>query len=79
MEKQNEFNQNAVKKADFGVTIPTKDAEEYYEYKRCKKRAEIIGGGAMLLYMILHEIGASQMRLSDEDNLEGYARGVATR
>lgn len=44
-----------------------------------QKRAEIIGGGAMLLYMILHEIGASQVRLSDEDNLEGYARGITTR
>ncbi len=43
------------------------------------KRAEIIGGGAMLLYMILSKIGASQMRLSDEDNLEGYARGITGR
>ena len=44
-----------------------------------QKRAEIIGGGAMLLYQIACEIGATEVRVSDEDNLEGYARGITGR
>ena len=44
-----------------------------------QKRAEIIGGGATLLYRIVREIGADEVRVSDEDNLEGYARGITGR
>ena len=39
-----------------------------------EKRAEIIGGGALLLLGIMEYCGVSFVRTSDEDNLEGYAR-----
>ena len=39
-----------------------------------KKRADVIGGGAAWLYAIAEYLDLSQILVSDEDNLEGYAR-----
>lgn len=36
------------------------------------RRADILGGGAMLLAMIAQYIGAEQVTVSEADNLEGY-------
>jgi exopolyphosphatase/guanosine-5'-triphosphate,3'-diphosphate pyrophosphatase len=36
------------------------------------KRAEVISGGALLLYKILKKIGVSRLIVSEKDNLEGY-------
>ena len=37
-----------------------------------KKRADILGGAALLLYSIIRYIGADGVRVSEQDNLEGY-------
>ena len=37
-----------------------------------KKRADILGGAALLLYSIVRYIGAKEIRVSEKDNLEGY-------
>ena len=39
-----------------------------------EKRADVIGGGAAWLYMITEALGLPGITVSDEDNLEGYAR-----
>jgi len=36
------------------------------------KRAEVISGGALLLYKILKKIGVNRLIVSEKDNLEGY-------
>ena len=37
-----------------------------------KKRADILGGAALLLYSVIRYIGADGVRVSEQDNLEGY-------
>ncbi len=37
-----------------------------------KKRADVIGGGALLLYLLVKAIRASNIIVSEFDNLEGY-------
>ena len=37
-----------------------------------KKRADILGGAALLLYSVLRHIGAECVTVSEKDNLEGY-------
>ena len=37
-----------------------------------KKRADILGGAALLLYSIIRYIGADGVRVSEQDNQEGY-------
>ncbi len=37
-----------------------------------RKRADILGGGALLLYEILKKIQAEKVSVSDTDNTEGY-------
>ena len=37
-----------------------------------KKRADILGGAALLLYSVIRRIGAEGVRVSEQDNLEGY-------
>ena len=37
-----------------------------------KKRADILGGAALLLYSVICFIGAEEVRISEQDNLEGY-------
>ena len=37
-----------------------------------KKRADILGGAALLLYSIMRYIKADTVRISEQDNLEGY-------
>ena len=37
-----------------------------------KKRADILGGAALLLYSIAQRAGADHLRISEQDNLEGY-------
>lgn len=39
-----------------------------------EKRAEILGGGALLVASILKKVGAATLIVSESDNLEGYAR-----
>lgn len=37
-----------------------------------KRRADILGGGALLLFHVLKKMGADRMTVSEQDNLEGY-------
>ena len=39
-----------------------------------KKRADVIGGGAAWLYVLMRRLDLPFIVISDEDNLEGYAR-----
>lgn len=39
-----------------------------------QKRAEVLGGGAVLLAALTEELGVSELIVSDGDNLEGYAK-----
>ena len=37
------------------------------------KRADVLGGGAVLYCVLMDKLGFSQIIVSDSDNLEGYA------
>lgn len=37
-----------------------------------KRRADVLGGAALLLYRILRHIGVGEVAVSEKDNLEGY-------
>lgn len=39
-----------------------------------KKRADVIGGGAAWLYVLMRRLALPRLIISDEDNLEGFAR-----
>lgn len=39
-----------------------------------QKRAEVLGGGAVLLAALAEELGISELTVSDGDNLEGFAK-----
>ncbi len=39
------------------------------------RRADVIGGGTLLLYSILQAIGAKTVKISERDNMEGYVIG----
>lgn len=36
------------------------------------RRADILGGGALLLYRVMQAVGAGRVTVSEKDNLEGY-------
>ena len=36
------------------------------------RRADIIGGGSLLMYRIMRMLGLSEITVSERDNLEGY-------
>ncbi len=38
-----------------------------------KGRADVIGGGALLMYKIMQKVGVNSIIVSEKDNLEGYA------
>jgi len=38
-----------------------------------EKRADVIGGGATLLFVLADKLAFSRLIVSDRDNLEGYA------
>ncbi len=38
----------------------------------CTRSADVIGGGAMLLYMVMKKLSVKQITVSESDNLEGY-------
>ena len=38
------------------------------------KRADVLGGGAVLLSVVMDRLGFSELIVSDSDNLEGYAK-----
>lgn len=42
----------------------------------CTRSADLIGGGAMLLYMVMKKLSVESVTVSESDNLEGYALGV---
>ncbi len=57
--------------ADNLLTLSVKEITEKYCLN--EKRAEIIAGGAMLVYRIMKKIDAKKIIVSESDNLEGYA------
>lgn len=57
--------------ADNLLTISIKEITEKYCLN--EKRAEIIAGGAMLVYRIMKKINVKKIIVSESDNLEGYA------
>ena len=36
------------------------------------RRADVIGGGCMLLYSVMKKLGIEKITVSESDNLEGY-------
>lgn len=36
------------------------------------RRADVLGGGALLLYRVMRAVGAEQVTVSEKDNMEGY-------
>lgn len=44
-----------------------------------KGRADVIGGGALLMSRVMEKIGARQITVSERDNLEGYLIGKKER
>lgn len=57
--------------ADNLLTISVKEITEKFCLN--EKRAEIIAGGAMLVYRIMKKINVKKIIVSESDNLEGYA------
>lgn len=43
----------------------------------CSSSADLIGGGAMLTYMIMKKLGVKSITVSESDNLEGYVYSVS--
>ena len=39
-----------------------------------EKRADVLGGGAALLSVLMDRLGIPELTASDSDNLEGYAK-----
>ena len=54
------------------LTLPVCEIEKF----PCmpKKRADVIGGGAAWIEALMRTLSLSEITVSDEDNLEGYAR-----
>ena len=46
--------------------------ESIREQTICGSSADLIGGGAMLMYMIMKKFGVESVSVSESDNLEGY-------
>ena len=42
----------------------------------CSASADLIGGGAMLMYMVMKKFGVRSVTVSESDNLEGYVYSV---
>lgn len=57
--------------ADNLLTLSVEETTERYCLN--EKRAEIIAGGAMLVYKIMKKINVKKIIVSESDNLEGYA------
>lgn len=58
------------KLADVLLTLPV---EEIREKTICKHSADVVGGGALLLYEIMKKFRIDSVTVSESDNLEGYA------
>lgn len=59
------------------LALLSESAEERRKRKGMEaKRADIIAGGAYLLYKIMEKLGLDGVTFSDADNLEGYLHGI---
>ncbi|MGN0818283.1 MAG: hypothetical protein ACI4L9_04870 [Candidatus Coproplasma sp.] len=56
--------------ADMLLTLPV---EEIRATTICTTSADVVGGGALLLYEIMKKFRIGQVTVSESDNLEGYA------
>ncbi len=52
--------------------LTTLPVEQIREQTICSSSADLIGGGAVLLYMVMKKLGVRAVRVSESDNLEGY-------
>ena len=57
-------------------TLTTLSVEEIRNTTICGSSADLIGGGAMLLYMVMKKLGVRSLTVSESDNLEGYIYSV---
>lgn len=51
--------------------------EQIRETTICKNSADVIGGGAALLYMVMKKFAVGTAYVSEKDNLEGYAQWIS--
>lgn len=52
--------------------LTTLPVEQIREQTICSASADLIGGGAMLMYMAMKKLGVQSITVSESDNLEGY-------
>ena len=57
-------------------TLTALSVEQIRESTICGSSADLIGGGAMLMYMVMQKIGVRSVTVSESDNLEGYIYSV---
>ena len=60
----------------YASRLTTQSVEEIREQTICGSSAELIGGGAMLMYMVMKKLGVGSVTVSESDNLEGYIYSV---
>ena len=61
---------------DLAKWLTATPVEEIREKTICGASADLIGGGAMLLYMIMDKLSVQSVTVSESDNLEGYIYSV---
>lgn len=57
----------------YAQELTTLPVEQIKANTICKRSADVIGGGAMLLYMVMKKFAVQTVYVSESDNLEGYA------
>ena len=57
-------------------TLTTLPVERIREETICGSSADLIGGGAMLMCMVMKKLGVRDITVSESDNLEGYIYSV---
>ncbi len=63
----------AEKVLDFAKELTSLPVETIRATTICTRSADVIGGGAMLLYMVMKKLSVNEVTVSESDNLEGYA------
>lgn len=57
----------------YAERLTTLPVEQIRAETICTKSADLIGGGAMLMYMVMQKLSVQTVYASEKDNLEGYA------
>lgn len=60
----------------FAEKLTSMPVEEIRNTTICTKSADVIGGGAAILYSVMEKFAVGEIIVSEKDNLEGYANSL---